>query len=97
MFVGGVGASGVKTVMPNPGSNGRNSNFPNEEVDSSIITFSGFWNANIAITMNVNFADYYFEYNSTMSCSLIFSGMASRSGFWRNLPLIEALSHSSHA
>ena len=29
--------------MPNPGSNGRNSNFPNEEVDSSIITFSGFW------------------------------------------------------
>ncbi len=54
--------------MPNPGSSGRNSNFPNDEVDSSIITFSGFWNANIAITVNLK--DYYFEYNSTMSCSL---------------------------
>jgi len=81
--------------MPNPGSSGRNSNFPNDEVDSSIITFSGFWNANIAII--VDLIDYYFEYNSTMSCSLMFSGISSRSGFCRNLPLIEALSHSSQA
>ena len=81
--------------MPNPGSSGRNSNFPNDEVDSSIITFSGFWNANIAII--VDLIDYYFEYNSTMSCSLMFSGISSRSGFCRNLPLIVALSHSSQA
>ena len=81
--------------MPNPGSNGRNSNFPNDEVDSSMITFSGFWNANIAIMREL--FDYYFEYNSTISCSLMFSGISSRSGRWRNLPLIVALSHSSQA
>ena len=82
-------------VIPNPGSSGRNSNFPNDEVDSSMITFSGFWNANIAI-MNL-LLNYYLEYNSTISCSLMFSGISSRSGFWRNLPLIVAPSHSSHA
>ena len=41
----------LPTVMPKPGSSGRNSNFPNDEEDSSIITFSGFWNANIAIIL----------------------------------------------
>ena len=29
--------------------NGRNSNLPNLSVDSSMITLSGFWKANIAI------------------------------------------------
>ena len=88
-------AQSVADGHSNPGSSGRNSNFPNDEVDSSMITFSGFWNANIAI-MNL-LLNYYLEYNSTISCSLMFSGISSRSGFWRNLPLIVAPSHSSHA
>src|SRR5512133_2690894 len=39
---------------------------------------------------------YYLEYNSTISCSLMFSGMSVRSGVLMNLPAIWASSHSSH-
>ena len=38
----------------------------------------------------------YLEYNSTINCSLIFSGMSARSGLCKNLPLFELSSHSIH-
>ena len=38
----------------------------------------------------------YLEYNSTINCSLIFSGISSLSGLFKNLPAIWLESHSSH-
>ena len=38
----------------------------------------------------------YFEYNSTINCSLMFSGISSRPGTFRNLPDLASPSHSSH-
>ena len=39
----------------------------------------------------------YLEYNSTINCSLIFSGISSLSGRFRNFPTIWEESHSSQA
>ena len=39
----------------------------------------------------------YFEYSSTMSCSLMFSGIWARSGMVMNLPLMLEPSHSSQS
>src|SRR6187431_1524148 len=38
---------------------------------------------------------YYLEYNSTINCSLMFSGISSRGGRLINLPVISLPSHSS--
>ena len=37
----------------------------------------------------------YLEYNSTINCSLMFSGMSARSGLCRYLPPLMFSSHSS--
>src|SRR5437867_2135306 len=39
---------------------------------------------------------YYFEYNSTINCSSALSGMSARSGTFRNVPDMVALSRLSH-
>ena len=75
--------SAFPTVRPYPGSKGRNSNFPSKSVESIMITLSGFWKLNNAIIGSVLF---YLEYNSTISCSLMFSGIWMRSGIDTKVP-----------
>jgi hypothetical protein len=41
--------SALPTVMPKPGSNGRNSKRPENSEESNITTLSGFWKSRIAM------------------------------------------------
>ena len=55
-----------------------------------MITLSGFWKFKIAIF-------FYFEYNSTINCSLIFSGICSLSGIDTNSPSSLSLLNLIHS
>src|SRR5690606_13839328 len=50
---------------------------------------------NTGFNTDANHLLCYLEYNSTISCSLIFSGMSERSGKFRNLPVKVLASHSN--
>ena len=83
----------LPTVVPKPGSKGRNSNFPFLASFSSITTLSGFWNANIAMKNRVMELVLRVELDNQLFLDVLRN--VSTLGLVEELPDLVASSHST--